>query len=204
MNVRGVKQLKQAGETYLGVLTDSVFHLFFIGVFEINKGCFKTLIFLCDTSHVTECSSIYVIHADDMGIGTQGLKDRGGCSRSRGKSQTVCTTRLKRSKSAFKSSSVGVARSGILKALSQWEICQEQIKKTRVSCGRRVTQRVIDEETYLVVTNTILLVCGAQGDRGNNRTSVRIWIRPNMDSSSAKAINNLLIKLFELGVSMNR
>ena len=81
-------------ETYFCVIADSVFHLFFIRVFKINKSCFKALVFLCDTSHVTECAAVDIIHADNVGIGTQGLEDRGGCSRSRGKSQTVCTTRL--------------------------------------------------------------------------------------------------------------
>ncbi len=54
-----------------------------------------------------------------------------------------------------------------------------------------------------MVPNTVLLVRGAQGDCGDDRASVRIWVRPNVDSSSAKAVNGLLIELFELGMSID-
>ena len=53
-------------------------------------------------------------------------------------------------------------------------------------------------ETYLMVSGTILLVRGAQGNRGNDRASAGIWVRSNVYSPSAKAINDMLIGLFEL------
>ena len=51
--------------------------------------------------------------------------------------------------------------------------------------------------------NTILLVRGAQGNGGDDCASVRIWVRTNMDSSSAKAVKDLLLDLFELGMSID-
>jgi len=55
-----------------------VIHLLFISVLEVDKGCFYTLILLGDASHVTESAAIDVIDADDVGIVTPRLYDRGG------------------------------------------------------------------------------------------------------------------------------
>ena len=51
--------------------------------------------------------------------------------------------------------------------------------------------------------DTILLVRGAEGDGGDDRASARIWVRTNMDSPGAKAVKDLLLDLFELGISID-
>lgn len=55
-----------------------------------------------------------------------------------------------------------------------------------------------------MVANAILLVRGAKGDGGDDRSSVRIWIRPNMDGPSAKAVKLFLVDLSEMGRSNDR
>ena len=49
-----------------------------------------------------------------------------------------------------------------------------------------------------------MLVRGAEGDGGDDRASVRIWIRPNMDCPSAKAVKVFLVDFSEMGRSNDR
>ena len=95
----------------------------------------------------------------------------------------------------------------------KWGIaCQERaINTKKTSCWRfssplrRFSGAEKDKDnTCLVVPNTVLLVRSAQGDGGDDCTSVRIWVRADVDGSSAKAVNDALIELFELGMSIDR
>lgn len=58
---------------YLGVipyLTEELFSVL-TEAFQINKGSIQALIFLGHSCHIAESPAIDVIHADDVGIGSE-------------------------------------------------------------------------------------------------------------------------------------
>jgi hypothetical protein len=64
----------------------------------------------------------------------------------------------------------------------------------------------MSDSTDLMVSDTFLLICRAQRNGGNDRTSSRIWVRPNVDRTSAKAVKFVFVELpeaFKRGISVN-
>ena len=83
-------------ETDLGIVAEGVINLHLVGVLEVNEGCLQPLVLLRYARHVTESAAINIVDADDVCVGAEGLKDRGGCSRARGKGESVSTPGFER------------------------------------------------------------------------------------------------------------
>jgi hypothetical protein len=85
-----------SGETDLGIVTERVINLHLVCRLEVHECCFQALVLLRHAGHVTESSAINIVDADDMCVVAEGLKDRGGCGRTRGKGESVGTPGFER------------------------------------------------------------------------------------------------------------
>jgi hypothetical protein len=70
-------------------VTEGVINLHLVGGLEVNECCFQVLVLLRYAGHVTESAAINIVDADDVCVVAEGLKDRGGCGRTRGKGESV-------------------------------------------------------------------------------------------------------------------
>lgn len=77
-------------------MTEGVINLHVVGALEVNECCFQALVLLRYAGHVTESAAINIVDADDVCVVADGLKDRGGCGRTRGKGETVGTAGFER------------------------------------------------------------------------------------------------------------
>ena len=77
-------------------MTEGVINLHRVGALKVNECCFQALVLLRYAGHVTEGAAINVIDADDMCVVAEGLKDRGGCGRTRGECESVSTAGFER------------------------------------------------------------------------------------------------------------
>ncbi len=80
-----------SNETDLGIVTEGVINLHLVGVLQVNECCFHALVLLGHAGHVTESSAINIVDADDVWVVAEGLKNRGGRGRTRGKGESVST-----------------------------------------------------------------------------------------------------------------
>jgi hypothetical protein len=55
-----------------------------------SKCCFQALALLRHAGHVTESATIDTVDAEDVCVVTEGLRNRGGCGRTRGKDESIC------------------------------------------------------------------------------------------------------------------
>jgi hypothetical protein len=77
-------------------VTKRVINLHLVGALEINECCFQALVLLRYAGHVTESAAINVVDADDVCVVAEGLKNRSGCGRTRGKCESMGTAGFKR------------------------------------------------------------------------------------------------------------
>jgi hypothetical protein len=83
-------------ETDLGIMTDGVINLHLVRSLEVQECSFQALVLLRHAGHVTESTAINIVHADNVCVVAEGLKDRGGCSRTGGKGESVGTAGFER------------------------------------------------------------------------------------------------------------
>ena len=71
-------------------------NLHLVGTLKVDKCCLQALALLHHAGHVTESATIDIVDADDVWVVTEGLRNRGGCGRTRGKGESICTPGFKR------------------------------------------------------------------------------------------------------------
>jgi hypothetical protein len=67
-----------------------------VGILKVDKCCFQALAFPRHAGHVTESATMDIVDADDVCVVTEGLRNRGGCGRTRSKGKSICTPGFKR------------------------------------------------------------------------------------------------------------
>jgi len=77
-------------------VTEGVVNLHLVGALEVNECRFQALVLLRYAGHVTESAAIDIVDADDVCVMAEGLKDRGGCGRTRGEGESVGTAGFER------------------------------------------------------------------------------------------------------------
>lgn len=104
-------------QTYLSIWLERCQNGIVVGGIEIDKGRLGRLNLSSNTSQIPERPAVHVIHTKDVRIWSHGLNQGGGNSRTRGECECVCAASFQRSKSRFQGLSIGVPRTGVLKAL---------------------------------------------------------------------------------------
>lgn len=101
----------------LGVLLDSVADGFLARGFEIDECCLDTLVCLRYLRQVAICTTVDVIHANDVRVRSKSADHSGGRGRTRCECKGVRSAGFQRCKGLLKGIAVWVARTGVFEAL---------------------------------------------------------------------------------------